>query len=138
MLLISREWIVPLCQIFGRQAGMVDNLALHETGITGMHTSVKLLTLAPWHFRLLVGSLEAIASLWGQGFRLYYRKTTTPLTELQAFEKLPLISAPLLRIYRHLAALAWFEHPLVLAHFGIYEKAEMKQISFHEMHNQVA
>ena len=136
MHLISREWIIPIAQNFGRQAGMADNLALHETGLVAMRASVRLLDAAPWHMRFLIGTAEIMASLWGYGFRFYNNKTSAPLAELQVFEKIPLLAAPLLRVYRSLAAMAWFEHPLVLAHFGLNEKADRRQARFRQIRQQ--
>lgn len=138
MLLISREWIPPIAQAYGREAGMPDNLALHETGLVAMHASIKLLDLAPWHMKLWLGSLEAIASLWCAAYRFYNKKKANPKKELEIYETFPLIASPMLQVYRRLAAMAWFEHPLVLAHYGIAEKAEARQNRFRQMYKQVA
>lgn len=129
---------MPIAQNFGRQVGMPDNLALHETGLVTMHSVIRLLTIAPWTFRILVGGIEVVASLWCFGYRFYHKKKTKPLDEVQNFEKLPLISGPLLQVYRSLAAMAWFEHPLVQAYYGIYEKPEEQKNRFGQTRNKIA
>lgn len=115
MFLISRTWLVAIADEYHTQLKLGENPSAEQAA----RSALELLALAPWHFQFLVGSIEAAASLWCWTYRLFHRQKTTPSQELAAFEKLPVIAGLLLRVYRSLIAVDWFEQAETLKAFGI-------------------
>lgn len=135
MLFISRSWLVTIADQYRTQLKLDENGAASQSSVETAKSAVELLQLAPWHFRLLVGSLETLASLWCYAYRLIRRQKITLPEELAAFEKIPVISGLLLRVYRSLIAIDWFEQPETLKAFGITEMPEEHQIELRKKHD---
>jgi len=91
-----------------------------------------MLSIAPWHFRFLVGGVEIVASLWCAFYRLF---GSNIIRELSLFEKTPIVAAPLLRLYRSLIALSWFEQPTTASYLSLTESAEEHQTRFRKIRN---
>ncbi len=125
-MLASRQWLIALAEEYGTSLGVHSP----EANSRAMEDVLELLRLAPWHFRLLFNGVEAVASLWCVLYRLTRAGRTDHRQETEAFAKLPLISAPLLRVYRSLLALSWFEQPEILPALGVTKALEQRQKDF--------
>jgi hypothetical protein len=133
-LVLSRQWLPAIAVDYGARLGISNNM-LNETAA---EDATSLLAIAPWHFRLLVGPVEMLASLWCWLYRFRQDGPINMLQEIAAFEKIPLIGVPLLRLYRSLIAISWFEDPEVLTSYGIPESAEARQEIFRQKRDEAA
>ena len=133
--MLCRTWLAAIALDYGVRAGLTDPPSTQRAAHAAAQDAVRMLTLAPWHFRLLVGTVELFASLWCMIYRFFTCGRSSPMAEMTAFEKTPIIAAALLRLYRSLVALSWFEQPEALALFGCAEMAEARQERFRRLRN---
>ncbi len=128
-MLPSRSWLVAIADDYAARLGVRSP----ETSARATVDALNLLNIAPWHFRILVGTVEVLASFWCFLYRSYHNGQHNGVKEVAAFAKVPLISAPLLRVYRSLVALSWFEQPDVLKTYGIEKTLEQRQEHFRQL-----
>jgi len=119
-----------IAESFGAELASINEAAQHQSSEKAATAAERLLDLAPWHLRLLVMTVEILASLWCVIYRLGHAGRRNPAEEIATFEKFPLISAPLLKLYRSLVALSWFELPEVSSSLGLHETREQRQQRF--------
>jgi hypothetical protein len=133
----SRAWLEVIALDFARRLKLANPLSAQELANCASRDAARLLNLAPWHFRLLVGAVEIFASMWCVFFRIFTLRMIGRQWEITIFEKVPIVAAPLLRLYRSLVALSWFEQPEVLATLGVTETAEARQERFRELRHNI-
>lgn len=127
-ILCSRRWLAAIAEDANARIGLNDAALVAAAS----RDALRLLNMAPWHFRILVGGVETIASLWCVVDWLLHAARADAAREMSGFAKIPVISAPLLRLYRSLVFSSWFEQPAVLAAFGA-ESAEARQARFRQL-----
>lgn len=127
-MLVSRQWLAALAEEYSQRV----NAASPEANRRAVDDALDLLKAPPWHLRLLICGVESAASLWCILYRLMRLGAVDPAQEIKAFSRIPVISAPLLRIYRSMLALSWFEQPENLAALGITGTMEQRQERFRE------
>ncbi|HXB54087.1 MAG TPA: hypothetical protein VN461_04840 [Vicinamibacteria bacterium] len=94
------------------------------------------LAMAPWHLRIGVNVLTLCLTAW---LSIYLgltrlRAITHDMGEraIELFERMPNPAPGLVRLYRSLAMLAFYDHPIVMALMGI-ESSEERQTRFREL-----
>ncbi len=115
---LSRDWLGEIARGYAQATGLAIDDQVQEVNRDSVKSAISFLKMAPWHFRFIVGGVEITASCFCLAYRLAYRDFD-PAGEMKAFEKVPVIAAPLLRVYRSLVALAWFESSTVCERFGV-------------------
>ena len=113
MLLPSRNWLAVIAREYGVRAGL-DADAVRKTTAATFTEALLLLNLMPWHLRLLVGGVELAASGWCILDFLFHGARVNPARAMHSFEKWGIVAPPLLRLYRSVCAVSWFEQPEVL------------------------
>jgi hypothetical protein len=121
-----RHWLPVLAEGYAQQLGCASDATAAQAAA---EEAVRLLELGPWHFRLLVGGVEIAASLWCVVYR-FLHKGCSAADEVKAFAAVPVIAAPLLRLYRSLVAMSWFEQPAAMQACGLSETPEARQAHF--------
>lgn len=134
ILFLSRQWLTAIAADYAARLG-IGHDALNQKAA---QDAVALLTLAPWHFRILAGGVELLASFWCWVYRLSHESKPNAAQEMAAFEKIPVIAAPLMRLYRSLVAIGWFDDADILAHYGITEPPEARQERFRRKRGEAA
>ena len=134
----SRKWLAAIAEDYGQRMGLGDTVARRHAVEAAVQSALVLLRMPPWHMRILIGGVETAASLWCLIYGLFRLGRATWTEEIEAFAKMPVISTPLLRLYRSLVAIGWYEQPIVLQAYGIAETPEEKQERFRGIRNKAA
>ncbi len=128
--LLARDWLEGITRDYAATLGVDSDAEIKASARQALH----LLQIAPWHLRLMVGCAEIAASLWCAIYRVTHGGKNIG-DELSAFAKIPVIAPQLLRVYRSLTALCWFEQPSALAALGTGENLEARQARFRAARN---
>ena len=123
---LSRRWFPVILETYAAELRPEPPVSVEYV----VAEASRLLALAPWHFRILVGGIELVATLWCIAYRLLHKAPVDYAQEMAAFAKLPLIATPLLRLYRSLLALSWFEQPEVMSALGLRETLPARRDHF--------
>jgi hypothetical protein len=136
MILLSRSWLPALARDYAARVGLADRYVVDCTALVAVEAALVMLRLAPWHFRVQVGMCECAASIWCGLRRLRHGGRPMPEDEMRSFAICPVIAAPLLRLYRSLVAIGWFEQPEVMAVYDIEETPEARQTRFRRIRSE--
>lgn len=131
MFLISRSWLRFIAEDYGAHLAL-NTEDRKRAALAAQEKALDLLNLAPWHFRILVGGVECLASL------LCRLCPVTQAQQIKIFERIPVISPPLLRLYRSLVAISWFEQPETLKAYNIQETPQDHQNRFRSLRRKLS
>jgi len=127
-----RKWLHDIAADYSASVGLID---AQETIAASARKAEDLVQLMPWHARFAVECVEIAASIFCLLDQLFHGGKTDPARVMRNFAKVPLISSPLLRLYRSVIAVTFFEQDAVLSALGV-EKPEIRQDRFRQIRNK--
>lgn len=87
----------------------------------------RTILLAPAHVRAGVIGLSLMLGLWLAAASMLNRSAARIAWAFSVFQKLPMAGPAVIRVYRSMTVLAFYEHPVVAAAMGVEDAADRQQ-----------